>query len=131
MWAALENGESASTGHSGLRQRENFRRNKLQFVGDTMKAFRMAEEKISPGGQVFPKRVDNFEFRLPVEIDEDIAAENEVKRTGDGIGLSSEIEPLKPDDLSELVHGLDLALLGAKAFQKEPSLVVDRHATNF
>src|SRR4029077_20827270 len=91
----------------------------------------MAEEQISAGGQIFSKRVDNFYFRFPLEINENVAAENQVKRTSDVIRFLSEIEPLKPDHLTEFVRRLDFAFVRAKALEQKSSLIVDRNAGDF
>src|SRR5882724_5338161 len=96
-----------------------------------MKAFRMSEEQISAGAQIFSKRVDNFYFFFPLKIDQHVAAENQVKRASDVIRLPSEIEALKPDDLTQFVRRLDFAFVRAKTLEQKPSLIVDRNAGDF
>src|SRR5882724_4632092 len=96
-----------------------------------MKAFRMAEEQISAGSQIFSKRVDDFYFRLPLKIDQHVAAENQVKWTSDVIRFPSEIEAPKPDDLTEFVRRLDFAFVRTKALEQKPSLIVDRNVGDF
>src|SRR4029077_13920898 len=129
--AAPQNAESTGARARIPRRRENFWRDELQFIGDAMKAFRMAQEQISAGGQMFSKRVDNFYFRFPLEIDENVAAEDQVKRTSDVIRFASKIEPLKPDHLTKFVRRLDFAFVRAKPLEQKPSLIVDRNAGNF
>src|SRR5229473_5725336 len=96
-----------------------------------MKAFRMAEEQISSGSQIFSKRVDNFYFCFPLKIDENVAAKDQVKRTNNVIRFPSEIQALKPDDLAEFVRRLDFAFVRTKALEQKPSLIVDRNAGDF
>ncbi len=90
----------------------------------------MAEKQISAGRQILAEGVDYFDFRFPLKIDQHIAAENQVEGSVHGIGLPREIESLKTDDLPKFVHGLDLAFVRAKAFQKKPSLIFDWDAGN-
>lgn len=91
----------------------------------------MAEKKISIGGQVFSEAVDHFYLRLPLKIDENVAAENQVKRTSDRKGFLREIEPLKSDNPSEFVYRFNFALLRAEAFQQELTLELNRNAGDF
>ena len=66
-----------------------------------------------------------------MKIDQHVAAENQVKWTSDVIRFPSEIEPLKPDDLTEFVRRLDFAFVRAKPLEQKPSLIVDRNAGDF
>src|SRR5690349_1738094 len=114
MIAARQNAQSPTAGRRTPQRREHFRCNELQLVGDAMETLCVAEEQISSGGQMFSERVDNFYFCFPLKIDQHVAAENQIKRTGDGIGFPSEIEPLKPNDVAEFFDRLDFAFFGAK-----------------
>src|ERR1700730_4210081 len=96
-----------------------------------MQALGMAEKQISVGGQVFSQAVNYFYLCSPLEIDKDVAAENQVKRASDCVGFPSEIEPLKSDDPPEGVRHLDLTFLRAEPLQKELSLVLNRHVGDF
>src|ERR1700687_2997923 len=96
-----------------------------------MQAFRMAEKQISLGGQVFSKPVNYFYLCLPLEINEHVAAENQVKWASDCIRFLSEIEPLKSDDLAECVNCLDFAFLGTETLEQKLSLIVSRHVGDF
>src|SRR2546428_12365522 len=96
-----------------------------------MQAFRMAEKQISIGGQVFSEAVDYFYLRLPLKIDEHVAAENQVKRASDRIRFLREIEPLKSDDVPKFLYRFDFTLFRSEAFQEELSLIVNRHAGYF
>jgi len=88
----------------------------------------MTEKEIAIGSQIFAKRVDYFYFRLPLKINEHIAAENQVKRAAYGIRLVSEIEPPEVDYFSKFVHGFYFAFFGAEAFEKEPALIFEGNA---
>src|ERR1700719_4198836 len=88
----------------------------------------MAEKQISIRCQEFSKAVNYFYLHLPLKIDENIAAENQVKRSRDRIGFLSEIEPLKSNDPTKFLSSFYFALLGAEAFEQELPLVVNRHA---
>src|SRR5882762_633856 len=110
---------------------KNLWRDELQFIRDPMEAFRVSEKQVSAGGQASSQGIDYFDFCFPLKIDQHVAAENQVKRTRDNIGLASEIETVKPDDLAKFVDRLDFAFLRTEALQKEPSLIFERNALHF
>src|ERR1700676_3871604 len=91
----------------------------------------MAEKQISIRGQEFSEAVNYFDLHFPLKIDENVAAENQVKRARDCIGFLSEIEPLKSNYPAKFLCSFYFALLRPEAFEQELSLIVNRHAGDF
>src|ERR1700676_2164847 len=96
-----------------------------------MQTFRMAEKQISVGSQKPSEAVNHFDFGFPFEIDQNVAAENQIKRAGNRIRLLSQIHALKSDDFPDFVSCFDLSFFRAKTLEHELSLILHRNVRHF
>src|SRR5436309_819592 len=70
----------------------------LERVRRAGEALRMAEEEESGRCEMLCQTIENLRFRFAIEVNEDIAAEDEMERIADGVLLVIEV------DASELDH---------------------------
>src|SRR5690242_2209326 len=96
-----------------------------------MQTFRVTQEQISVGRKVTTQPVDDFEFRFPLEINNDIAAKDQVERAKDVVMLFYEIQPLETNRFAKFICGFDFSCVRTKTFQKKLTLVFDRHPGKF
>src|SRR6266700_6688237 len=114
-----------------MRRAKDFWFDRFQLIRHAVQAFRVAEEQISVGSQVTPQPVDDFQFRFPLKVNDDVAAKDQVERPKDVILLFDQIQPLETHCLAKVVRGFDFSGVGAKTLQEELSLVFDRYPGEF
>src|SRR5215472_3177363 len=78
----LQNAQGAAACASN-RRAKNFWFNGLELIRHAVQAFCVAEEQISIGSQVTPQPVNDFQFRSPLKVNDDVAAKDQVERAKD------------------------------------------------
>src|SRR5579859_1445049 len=101
-----------------MRRTKDFGLHGFQLIRHSMQTFRVTQEQISVGRKVTTQTVDDFQFRFPLKIDDDVAAKDQVERAEDFVVLFYEIQPLKTHHLAKFLCSLDLSGIRAKALQE-------------
>src|SRR5690242_11799759 len=125
--ASLQDAQCAAA-RSVMRRTKDFWFDRVQLIRYAMQAFRVAEEQISVGSQVPPQTVDDLEFRFPFEVNDYVAAKDQVKRAKDVVLLLNQIQPLETHRFAKFLRGFDFSCVGAEAFQEKLPLVFDGHS---
>src|SRR5574337_382031 len=83
-------------------------------VCQAVQGLRVPQEEVSPRRQVIQQPLDHAQPRLGIEVDENVAAEDQVEAVRHGVGIINEVETLEPDDGTDLRVDLHLPCLGAR-----------------
>ncbi len=100
----------------------------MKSVVHLVQRFGVAQKEITAGQQVGIEVLHHFPFRVQIEVDEHIAAEDQVHAFEEcHLAVVAKIDPVETDDRLELVGGLQvLVIVGLEVFSSQHSVVLRR-----
>src|SRR5689334_4819640 len=105
--------------YSTLLQAVDARSNALYLVGDPGERLRVTEEQIAVWVELAEQPARDVRLAGALEVDEHVAAEDQVELAFDRIVLFVEVEATKLDEIANLGARLHLAFLRARPPQHE------------